>query len=593
MVKSKIKTIFKTKKNKPKLWIVAAVLFLGVLMLVSSLTIAYLFYYWGRVYPGVQVAGVSIGGLTIEEAEKKLKEEVDVPDRIILKNQSQEHKIPLNTIDFSYDYNKSATNALYLYKSTSALGDVVNSLITIYIKPNLPLEINYNNEKLKSALSVIAGQVAVEPTYPSVQLINKKVVVEKGKAGQDVDLKSIENKIINNLSYSVSSIVEIKIVEINPALNETETKETEQRAERLIGKTLSSTFEYSQFNYGEVLLISFIEPRGGYSEEKVAIEANKIARNIKREPQNAVFKFTDGRVNEFLPAKEGVEVNEESLKIAIIASLNELETEEEKNKSFEIPTTKSPAKVTTKEVNDLGINELLGRGESWYAGSISSRVHNIGLAASKFNGVLVSPGETFSFNEIVGDVSALTGYKQAYVIQDGKTVLGDGGGVCQVSTTLFRAALYSGLPIVERRPHSYRVTYYEQKSSPGLDATVYSPTTDLKIKNDTPNHILIQTINNPKTAHLVFEIYGTSDGRVATVSKPVVTGVSAPPEDLYTDDPTLPAGTVKQIDWKAWGARVVFNYKVVRNGETHIEKTYVSSYRPWQAKFLRGTSPAI
>ena len=165
--------------------------------------------------------------------------------------------------------------------------------------------------------------------------------------------------------------------------------------------------------------------------------------------------------------------------------------------------------------------------------------------------------------------------------------------MCQVSTTLFRAALDAGLPIVSRRAHSYRVTYYEQGTPPGLDATVSSPTTDFKIKNDTPNHILIQTLFDPTNATLAFEIYGTDDGREITLSEPVISSQSPPPEPHYQDDPTLPEGTVKQIDWAAWGAKVQFDYTVTRDGETLQDETFYSNYRPWQAKFLRGTGPAI
>ncbi len=170
--------------------------------------------------------------------------------------------------------------------------------------------------------------------------------------------------------------------------------------------------------------------------------------------------------------------------------------------------------------------------------------------------------------------------------------MGDGGGVCQVSTTLFRAALKAGLPILQRQAHAYRVSYYEQDSPPGFDATVYDPTADLKIKNDTPAHILIQPTFDSKKMILTFDIYGTSDGRIATTSKPKITDQVAPPEDLYQNDPTLPAGTIKQIDWKAWGSKATFNYSVERNNEIIYKKTFVSNYRPWQAVYLRGTGPA-
>jgi vancomycin resistance protein YoaR len=172
---------------------------------------------------------------------------------------------------------------------------------------------------------------------------------------------------------------------------------------------------------------------------------------------------------------------------------------------------------------------------------------------------------------------------------DGKTVLGDGGGVCQVSTTLFRAVLSAGLPVVERRAHAYRVGYYEQGFGPGLDATVYSPTTDFKFKNNTDAYLLIQTEIDLNNLALTFEIYGTDDGRIATTSKPVITSQSSPAEDLYVDDPTLKAGVIKQIEHRAYGAKVIFDYKVIRNGEELINQKFVSNYRSWQAVYLRGT----
>jgi vancomycin resistance protein YoaR len=137
------------------------------------------------------------------------------------------------------------------------------------------------------------------------------------------------------------------------------------------------------------------------------------------------------------------------------------------------------------------------------------------------------------------------------------------------------------------------VGYYEQGSPAGLDATVYGPSPDFKFVNNTPAHVLIQATADPKNYSLVFELYGTSDGRVSVVSKPIVTNVTAPAGDLYQDDPTLPAGTIKQIEYKAWGAKVTFNYVVTKDGEEIFKKFFISNYRPWQAVYLRGTGPAI
>jgi vancomycin resistance protein YoaR len=149
--------------------------------------------------------------------------------------------------------------------------------------------------------------------------------------------------------------------------------------------------------------------------------------------------------------------------------------------------------------------------------------------------------------------------------------------------------LDSGLPIIERNPHSYRVSYYEQDSGPGIDATVYSPYVDLKFKNNTPNHLLIQTDINTSSYFLSFEIYGTPDGRKVTMTDPVILSSTPPPEDKYVDDPSLPQGEIEQIEHKAWGAKVSFDYKVIKDNFVIYEKTFYSNYRPWQAVYLRGT----
>lgn len=318
----------------------------------------------------------------------------------------------------------------------------------------------------------------------------------------------------------------------------------------------------------------------------------RLAESIDIPSEDATFQFENGRVTVFRPSKIGRILDSNKAKNAILAGIT---TFLQKRSSvgdtlaFSLPVEPLIPKITTESSNEYGIKELLAVGTSQFAHSIPGRVHNVELAASRINGKLVAPGDTFSFNEALGDVSATTGFAPAYIIKEGRTVLGDGGGVCQVSTTLFRAILAAGFPIVERHAHAYRVGYYEQDTPPGLDATVFAPSIDLKFKNDTNHHILIQTRTDTGNYTLRFELYGTSDGRKAEITKPVILSQTPPPADLYQDDPTLPLGVVKQVDWQAWGAKVNFDYKVTRNGEVLQQQSFFSAYRPWQAIFLRGT----
>lgn len=328
-----------------------------------------------------------------------------------------------------------------------------------------------------------------------------------------------------------------------------------------------------------------------FSESNLFKHLSELSDSVEKKPVDAQFVFENGRVTTFKPSSPGVSVDHEVLTSILRTKAPSLLTSRSKNQivSVPLPTKIIDPEITTNEVNNLGIKELIGTGTSLFQHSIESRIYNVNLAASRVNGILVKPGDTFSFDSALGDVSSLTGYKQAYVIENGKTVLGDGGGVCQVSTTLFRAILNAGLPIVERTAHAYRVQYYEEDSGPGLDATVYYPTVDLKFKNDTGHYILIQSVINLDTLRLTYNLYGQSDGRVSTVSQPVITSQTPPPDTKYEDDPTLPVGTVKQVDFSAWGANVYFTREVTRDGNVLISDKFVSNYRPWQAVFLRGT----
>ena len=331
---------------------------------------------------------------------------------------------------------------------------------------------------------------------------------------------------------------------------------------------------------------------GEISGEKVVDYVRSLKLKVDREAKDSRFEVKQGRVVEFSPSQEGREllVNESSLKI--VRDLNgwqQVKEGERGWKKIELEVRRKKPKITTEDSNDLGIVELLGRGESFYQHSIPSRIHNIELAARRIDGVLVAPGGEFSFNQAVGEISQATGFKSAYVIKNGKTILGDGGGVCQVSTTVFRAVLKAGLPITERWAHAYRVGYYEQKSKPGFDATVYAPSKDLKFRNDTQSYILLDTWYERKKQHLVIDIYGKSDGRISRITNFQMWDVVPPPPPLYQEDPSLEKGVVKQVDWKAWGAKVSFDYLVKRGNKVIWQQKFYSDYRPWQDVFLVGT----
>lgn len=327
----------------------------------------------------------------------------------------------------------------------------------------------------------------------------------------------------------------------------------------------------------------------GFDDEPVKEFLRLMEDKYNHPAENALFKFESGRVVNFKKEISGLEIQSTKFLADFEENLKKIKKNQAEMK-IRLREKVIKPEITLASANNFGIEEEIATGKSDYRHSIPGRIHNVILATSKFNGVLIPPGEIFSFNKTVGDISANTGYQQAYIIKEGKTVLGDGGGVCQVSTTLFRAALNAGLPIVERHAHAYRVGYYENDMKPGFDATVFSPSVDLKIKNDTPAHILIETEIDEENMTLTFHFYGKKDDRKVEIGNAQLWDVVPPPPDKHQDDPTMKKGETKQIDFAAWGSKASFTYKVIKGKEVAVDAKFYSVYQPWAAVYLVGTA---
>ncbi len=245
-------------------------------------------------------------------------------------------------------------------------------------------------------------------------------------------------------------------------------------------------------------------------EDNIEITGGNTEKNTAKEDQEKL----KGELEIITPAESGFSLDEETTTEIILTALQKSQEE----RVFQLPMKEEKPKISKETLSELKINDQIGHGESNFAGSPKNRIYNINLATNKFNGILLSPGEEFSFVTILGPVEKETGYKEELVIKDNKTIPEYGGGVCQVSTTVFRAALNTGLKITERQNHSYPVQYYNPQ---GTDATIYLPNPDLKFINNTPGYILFQpSIEGNK---LTFDFFGESDNRKVEIEGPKVT----------------------------------------------------------------------
>lgn len=235
---------------------------------------------------------------------------------------------------------------------------------------------------------------------------------------------------------------------------------------------------------------------------------------------------------------------------------------------------------------ELGIQDLIIAQTTSFRGSTAARRTNVQVAASRFNGLVIPPNSEFSFNQYLGDVSIETGFEEGLIIYGNQTITGVGGGVCQVSTTVFQAAFWAGFPILERWPHGYRVSYYEQDGTgPGMDATVYSPIVDFRFLNDTDSYLLIETSTDITNYTTTFRFYGIDTGRRVEKDGPYVRNVQPPPPPIYRAT-TGVTGTV-QVDYAVSGAEV-YVYRDVYDAQGNLiveDEEFYSNYIPWPAQF--------
>jgi vancomycin resistance protein YoaR len=376
---------------------------------------------------------------------------------------------------------------------------------------------------------------------------------------------------------------------VKPEITEKDIELFREIIEEIISEDLVINFEEKKWTLDSEKILNLIGFEKNEKEKRVKMIldksafrdlANELAAEVNESPKGEVVSTDGNKVLEFKITKEGKELDEEKFKEDLKSAI----FDDRKNVSLVL---KNVDDFSDKE--KYGILSLIGEGTSHFAGSTAERIHNIILAAGNISGSLVPPGAVYSMNKSVGPIDYQHGFKSAFIIKGGRTVLGEGGGVCQTSTTLFRAILNSGLPVVSRYPHAYRVGYYEQDMPVGFDAAIFQPSWDFKFKNDTNAYVLIQAHSNLSENSLTFKIYGTPDGRSVEISEPVVTDQSPPPPPLYEDDPSLPKGVVRQVDYAAWGATATFT-RTVRKGDTILfTDTFTSRYQPWRAVYKVGT----
>ena len=594
---------------------IVAIFLGGIILFFLALlawTLGYQLVYAGRIFPGVSVAGVDLSGMKPADAAITLNQRLVFPyqGQILLRDGERIWAASPAELGMVFDASASAQSAYKIGRSGGLFTSFSAQLDSLREGVSADAVIIFDQHLAYAYLQKLATEIDQPPVEASLSIQGTEVIAQPGQVGRYLNVDDSLLGLIAQLQSFRDGEVLLTVDEVHPQLVDVSSQA--ERARQILSAPLvlqladwqagdPGPWTFDAQTIAQMLLVRKTAS-GEASRLEVALDPSllaeiigRIAEEVNRPAQNARFVFNDETrqldlmQNAVIGRVLDVETNVSLVNEAILNGAHEVVLNVRSDE---------PAVVDTSTAADLGITELVHSETSYFYGSSAARVQNIQQAAAAFHGILIAPGETFSMGSALGDISLDNGYAEALIIYGGRTIKGVGGGVCQVSTTLFRTAFFAGYPIVERHSHAYRVYYYEQNADgsrnpnlAGLDATVYVPLVDFKFTNDTPYWLLMETYTNAAGRNLTWKFYSTSDGRSMDWQTTGTRNIVSAPKPLFIESDELAKNEIKQVDWSAEGADVSITRQVFRDGELYFEDIFNTHYEPWQAvcEYGKGT----
>jgi len=592
------------KINRKKLIKLSALSAAGILIVVLLSFGIFSITYASKSYPRQYIGEMDLGALKRTEIKNRIKNRTDkfLKEKLILinTNTGRAYEITPAEIGLTYDVDKTVDDVWQSGRNSNVFKAIGEQLRSLFTKTAHNTEYSLNDEVINQKIKTIAKELdKPEKDFKLVYSNHKFTLSTNLKVGSRIDQANVKNDIRNKIARLEIGDYNFALQKCEPEINKEKARTSLEKANKIIaGGSMILLYENQQFEIDTDTVAGFIFFEKDGDDLKISFNENRakkyvatIGKSINVKPQNAKLTISNGKVTVFQNSEDGKTLDEAQtladIKNAIFARIEDGETAVD-SKNIALKVAILGAEITNNQIDTLGINELVGSAYTDFVGSPSNRIHNITVGANAINGVLLKPGEEFSTLGHLGTIDAAGGYLEELVIKEDRTAPEFGGGLCQVSSTLFRAALNSGMKITERLNHKYRVSYYEPPV--GMDATIYDPAPDFKFINNYKSYVLIQSkIVGTK---LTFDFYGTKDDRRIEISTPKVFDYTNPGKPIMIETDTLPAGEKKQIEHAHQGATAKFDYKVTSSdGKVLQEKTFISKYVPWPEKWLVEKKP--
>ena len=577
--------------------IASLVLFAGLALIVL---VGYQVVYADRIYPGVSVAGIDLSGLKEEEAYQRLVEDLPYTYSGEIQLTDQDQVWTVRPIDLGYlvDPTGTAQEALAVGREHWLGRDLLDQAQAWFKGVELAPVVYYDERIAQIYLKDLSNAIDAPMVEASLSLDQADVNVQNGQIGRQVQIDDSLQVLEVALSTLQNTTVPLVVKEERPLILDASAQG--ELARTILSEPLvltasdgAESWSIPPEDLAGMLVINQVEDGDAGSTFEIGINPglfdvylSSLAPNLHLAPENTRFMFNDDtlQLEVVEPAVIGRDLNVDASIEAINAGL--IAGEHTVALQFD---TLEPAVTDDMTGEELGITELVRQETSYFYGSDAARIQNIETAAAQFYGLLIAPGETFSMADALGNISLENGYAEALIIYGDQTIQGVGGGVCQVSTTLFRAAFFAGFPIAERHAHAYRVGYYEYDENGyknpnyiGLDATVYVPIVDMKFTNDTPYWLLMETYLYKGSSSLVWKFYSTKDGRTMDWDTTGLVNVVPQPDPLFRENDELGKNEMKKVDYGVDGGDVTIARTVFKDGEVYFTDTFFTRFQAWQ-----------
>lgn len=515
------------KKSKKLIFVIIAII-LAIIAIVSTvfaITVATN----NKIAKGISIKGIDVSGLSKEEATTKLNEIIlqNSEKEIILKNENYETTMSSKQLEINFNVNKSVEQAHNIGRNGNIIKNNYDVLSAILFKKEIPLELEYNKEELSKQIDDINSKIPNKLTQTSYYIEENNLIITKGTKGNII------------------------------------------KKEELIGKIEERINIFSNINDAIIIPVEEKDPD--------AIDIEKIHTEIFKQATDAYYTKDPF---EIYPHVNGVDFS-----ITIEEAKNMIL---EEKTEYIIPLKITIPNITTDEIGTEAFPDLLGTFSTKYDASNKSRTTNLSLASGKINGTVIMPGETFSYNKVVGERTIAAGYKEAKVYSNGRVVDGLGGGICQISSTLYNTIVFANLEIVSRRNHQFTTSYVPA----GRDATVVYGSTDFVFKNTRKYPVKIKSSVANGIAKI--DLYGIKEDVEYEIKIQPSTLEVIEPKTIYEEDPTLDIGKEKVIQNAGKGYKTV-TYKVYYLDGKVVKKEILSkdTYNPMNKIVKKGTKGAV